>query len=94
MGAGKTTLVSALCKQLGVQDNVTSPTFSLVHEYVSTSGESIYHFDLYRIRSEEEVLDLDFTAYFESGCYCFIEWPEKALRIIPATYCKVHFVSS
>ena len=91
MGAGKTTLIKALCAQLGVQDNVTSPTFSLVHEYATASGEAVYHFDLYRIRHEEEVLDLDFAAYFERGSYCFIEWPEKARSIIPATYCEIFF---
>lgn len=91
MGAGKTTLVRAICEQLGVQDNVASPTFSLVHEYASTSGEPVYHFDLYRIRSEEEVLDLDFAAYFDSGSYCFVEWPGKACHIIPPIYCKICF---
>ena len=89
MGVGKTTLVRALCMQLGVQDNVASPTFSLVHEYALASGALIYHFDLYRIRYEEEVLDLDFAAYFASGGYCFVEWPEKAHHIIPQTYCKI-----
>jgi tRNA threonylcarbamoyladenosine biosynthesis protein TsaE len=89
MGAGKTTLVRALCAQLGVCDNVTSPTFSLVHEYATASGEAIYHFDFYRIRHEEEALDLDYTAYFESGSYCFVEWPTKIDNLIAPAYCKV-----
>ena len=88
MGAGKTTLIRALCTRLGVRDNVTSPTFSLVHEYATVSGAPIYHFDFYRIQHKEEVLDLDCTAYFERGCYCFIEWPEKLGRLIPPAYCK------
>ncbi len=92
MGVGKTTLIRALCEQLGVQDHVASPTFSLVHEYALTSGASIYHFDLYRVRSEEEVLYLDFAAYFDSGSYCFVEWPEKARHIIPSMHCKINFV--
>jgi len=91
MGAGKTTLVRALCEQLGVQDHVASPTFSLVHEYALASGALIYHFDLYRVRSEEEVLYLDFAAYFDSGRYCFVEWPEKARHIIPSMHCKINF---
>jgi tRNA threonylcarbamoyladenosine biosynthesis protein TsaE len=93
MGAGKTTLIKALCAQLGVLDNVTSPTFSLVHEYAMASGEAVYHFDFYRIRCEEEALDLDCTAYFESGSYCFIEWPTKIYSLIPPAYCKVHLIA-
>jgi len=89
MGAGKTTLIRALCAQLGVLDNVTSPTFSLIHEYATASGEAVYHFDFYRIRCEEEVLDLDCATYFESGSYCFVEWPTKIYNLIPPAYCKV-----
>ena len=91
MGAGKTTLVRTLCEQLGVQDYVTSPTFSLVHEYALASGALVYHFDLYRVCSEEEVLYLDFAAYFDSGSYCFVEWPEKARHIVPSMHCKISF---
>jgi tRNA threonylcarbamoyladenosine biosynthesis protein TsaE len=89
MGAGKTTLIRALCARLDVLDNVTSPTFSLVHEYAMASGEAVYHFDFYRIRCEEEVQDLDCAAYFESGSYCFIEWPSKIYNLIPPSYCRV-----
>lgn len=92
MGTGKTTLIRALCARLGVLDNVTSPTFSLVHEYAMASGEAVYHFDFYRICCEEEGLDLDFAAYFDSGSYCFIEWPERVRNIIPFTYCKIGVV--
>jgi len=91
MGAGKTTLVKALCAQLGVRDNVTSPTFSLVHEYEAAAGAFIYHFDFYRIQREEEILDLDCTAYFACGRYCFVEWPEKLGALTPPTYCKIRF---
>jgi tRNA threonylcarbamoyladenosine biosynthesis protein TsaE len=93
MGAGKTTVVRAVCAQLGVIDNVTSPTFSLIHEYAMASGEAVYHFDFYRIRCEEEALDLDCITYFESGRYCFIEWPTKIYNLIPPAYYKVHFAS-
>jgi len=89
MGTGKTTLIKALCAQLGVLDNVTSPTFSLVHEYATAYGEAVYHFDFYRIRHEEEALDLDCVTYFESGNHCFIEWSSKICNLIPPVYCKV-----
>ncbi len=89
MGAGKTTLIKALCAQLGVRDNVTSPTFSLIHEYTTAAGEPIYHFDFYRIHHEEEALALDCTAYFDSGSYCFIEWPTKIPSLIQPAHCKV-----
>jgi tRNA threonylcarbamoyladenosine biosynthesis protein TsaE len=82
MGAGKTTLIKQFCKQLGVNDQVSSPTFSLVNEYQSTSGP-IYHFDLYRIRSTEELYDIGYEDYFFSGYLCLIEWPEMAENIIP-----------
>jgi tRNA threonylcarbamoyladenosine biosynthesis protein TsaE len=89
VGAGKTTLIRALCTQLGVRDNVSSPTFSLVHEYAAASGEIIYHFDFYRICHEEEAIDLDCMTYFESGSYCFVEWPTRIYNLIPPVYCQV-----
>mmetsp|Transcript_3878 Transcript_3878/g.8739 ORF Transcript_3878/g.8739 Transcript_3878/m.8739 type:complete len:146 (-) Transcript_3878:907-1344(-) len=89
MGAGKTTLIKALCTQLDVQDTVVSPTFSLIHEYITASGETIYHFDLYRLRHEAEAQDLDCETYFESGRYCFVEWPSKALGLIPSAYYQI-----
>ena len=77
MGAGKTTFVKAVCKELGVDDVITSPTFSIVNEYRSgDTGELIYHFDFYRVKKIEEVYDMGFEDYFYSGALCFIEWPE------------------
>jgi len=93
MGLGKTTLIRALCAQLGVRDNVASPTFSLIHEYATACGKAVYHFDFYRIRCEEEVMNLDFMAYFESGNYCFIEWPARIYNLIPSTYFKICFTA-
>lgn len=89
MGAGKTTLIKALCNELGVQDVVNSPTFSIVQEYITAVGEPIYHFDFYRIQDEEEAALLDCIAYFESGHYCFIEWPSKIASLIPSRHCDL-----
>ena len=89
MGVGKTTLVKELCKVLGVDDVASSPTFSIVNEYMSKSGKAIYHFDFYRIEKEEEVYDLGYEDYFYSDCFCFIEWPEKILNLIPENIVKV-----
>jgi tRNA threonylcarbamoyladenosine biosynthesis protein TsaE len=83
MGVGKTTLVQALCKALGVWEMVHSPTFSLVNEYRLPSGEPVYHLDLYRIRDEEEALSAGMEDCLYSGSYCFVEWPEKATQIMP-----------
>lgn len=83
MGAGKTTFIQALCKVLGVQVDVNSPTFSLVNEYFTANGESLFHFDLYRIEDAEELFDMGYEEYFYSGKRCFIEWPEKAAHLIP-----------
>ena len=82
MGAGKTTFIKALCKYLKVHDNTSSPTFSIVNEYHSANGP-IYHFDFYRLKSEQEAFDLGYEEYFYSGAYCFIEWPEKIPNLIP-----------
>ncbi len=89
MGSGKTTLIKQLCAELGVKDEVTSPTFSLVNEYQS-STEPIYHFDLYRIQSEEELFDIGYEDYFFSGYLCLIEWPEMASGIIPKEHVMVN----
>jgi len=83
MGVGKTTLIKNLVKQLGVSDNVTSPTFSLVNEYRNQQDEPIYHFDFYRIEQEEEALDMGIEEYFDSNAYCLIEWPEKIKNLLP-----------
>lgn len=89
MGAGKTTFIQAVCRQLGVIDNVSSPTFSIVNEYRTGSKEPVFHFDLYRLRKPEELLDIGYEDYFFSGDYCFIEWPELAGMLIPAGAVKV-----
>lgn len=83
MGAGKTTLVNSLCKVLGVSDNTSSPTFSIVNEYTSDGGP-IYHFDFYRLKNEEEALDMGYEDYFYADAYCFVEWPEKISNLLPA----------
>lgn len=78
MGAGKTTLSKELLKQIGIDENVQSPTFSLVNEYQTKSGEIVYHFDLYRLKNIQEALAIGIEEYLDSGNYCFIEWPEQA----------------
>ncbi|WP_313260449.1 tRNA (adenosine(37)-N6)-threonylcarbamoyltransferase complex ATPase subunit type 1 TsaE [Sphingobacterium sp.] len=82
MGAGKTTFIKAICAYLQVEDSTSSPTFSIVNEYHSENGP-IYHFDFYRLKSEQEAFDLGYEEYFYSGDYCFIEWPEKIPNLIP-----------
>lgn len=89
MGAGKTTFITAICKALGVEDNITSPTFAIVNEYRSDSGELIYHFDFYRINKIDEVFDFGYEDYFYSGSLCFIEWPEKVEDLLPHDVIKV-----
>lgn len=83
MGVGKTTLIKALAKVMGVSDTVSSPTFSLVNEYKTSEGKTLYHFDFYRINEETEALDMGVEEYFDSGNYCFIEWPEKIKNLLP-----------
>jgi tRNA threonylcarbamoyladenosine biosynthesis protein TsaE len=89
MGAGKTTFIKSLCKALEVTENVSSPTFALVNEYLSGNGESIYHFDFYRIQNEKEAVDIGISEYFNSGNYCFVEWSEKILHLLPEDAVKV-----
>jgi tRNA threonylcarbamoyladenosine biosynthesis protein TsaE len=90
MGAGKTTLIKAICKHLGVVSTVSSPTFSLVNEYHTANGEIIYHFDFYRINKLSEVYDMGYEEYFFSGHRCFIEWPEKIEPLINFETTLVH----
>ena len=83
MGAGKTTFIRAICKELGVTESVNSPTFAIVNEYTDREGKPIYHFDFYRIEKEEEAFDFGYEDYFFSGNLCFVEWPEKIENLIP-----------
>lgn len=90
MGAGKTTLIKELCKLLDVVDIVNSPTFSIINEYKTTNGSSIYHFDLYRIKVPEELLDIGYEEYIFSGSVCLIEWPELAESLMPESYVLIN----
>jgi tRNA threonylcarbamoyladenosine biosynthesis protein TsaE len=85
MGAGKTTFINALCRALGVEDDVTnSPSFSIINEYRSdTTAELIYHFDLYRLESLDEAMDIGVEDYFDSGALCLLEWPERIEAMLP-----------
>ena len=83
MGAGKTTFIKSICAELGVHEDVVSPTFSIVNEYISGTGEAMYHFDFYRIKKKEEILDIGSDDYFYSGSYCFMEWPELVEELLP-----------
>jgi tRNA threonylcarbamoyladenosine biosynthesis protein TsaE len=83
MGAGKTTLISAIMEHLGSEDTVTSPTFALVNQYGTAAGEAVYHFDFYRINRIEEVFDMGYEEYFYSGDLCLIEWPELIEDLLP-----------
>ncbi|MDP2069878.1 MAG: tRNA (adenosine(37)-N6)-threonylcarbamoyltransferase complex ATPase subunit type 1 TsaE [Lutibacter sp.] len=83
MGVGKTTLIKEIVKQLGSNDGVSSPTFSLVNEYHAVNGDKIYHFDFYRINNEYEALDIGVEEYFYSDCWCLIEWPNKVENLLP-----------
>ena len=83
MGVGKTTLIKELCKSLGVLDNISSPTFSLVNEYQTAKNDKVYHFDFYRIEDEEEAYDIGIEDYFDSKNWCFVEWPENIVNLLP-----------
>ncbi len=83
MGAGKTTLVSALMREMGSTDDVTSPTFALVNDYLTGTGQHVYHFDFYRIDTLQEAFDLGYEEYFYSGDLCLVEWPEKIEELLP-----------
>ena len=91
MGAGKTTFTTAVCKRLGVQeDAVSSPTFAIVNEYRTGSGEPMYHFDFYRIERLEEAYDIGLYDYLDSGFLCLMEWPENIEELLPEETLKVH----
>ena len=89
MGAGKTTFIKAICESLGAIDIVTSPTFTLVNEYKTSDGESIFHIDFYRIKKQEEVFDFGIEEYLSGDSYCFMEWPELIEEILPPETVKV-----
>lgn len=89
MGAGKTTFIKAVCEELGVEDVINSPTFAIVNEYLDRNGAPIYHFDFYRIKKEQEVLDIGYEDYVHSGNVCFMEWPELIEELLPEDAVKV-----
>lgn len=89
MGAGKTTYIQAICRYLGSDDNITSPTFALINEYKTREQKSIFHFDFYRIKDLEEVYDLGYEDYMYSGNYCLIEWPELIESLLPENIVRV-----
>lgn len=89
MGVGKTTIIKAICESLGAVDLVSSPTFTLVNEYKTSGGESIFHIDFYRIKKQEEVYDFGIDEYLTGDSYCFMEWPELIEEILPEETVKV-----
>jgi tRNA threonylcarbamoyladenosine biosynthesis protein TsaE len=89
MGAGKTTIIKALCKNLGAIDIVSSPTFTLVNEYKTSGGESLFHIDFYRIKKQEEVFDFGLEEYLTGDSYCFMEWPELVEELLPPETVRV-----
>lgn len=89
MGAGKTTFIQSICKVLGTDDNVTSPTFALINEYKTADLKSVFHFDFYRIKDIEEAFDLGYEDYLYSGNYCLIEWPEMIEPLLPPNIVRV-----
>ena len=93
MGAGKTTVITALCRTLGVKDDVNSPTFTIVNEYRSGAGEPVYHFDFYRINRLSEAMDIGLYEYFDSGSLCLIEWPEMIEELLPEETLKVQILT-
>lgn len=90
MGAGKTTLIKELCKELGIEDVASSPTFSLVNEYHTNNTEIVYHFDFYRIEDENEAFDIGIEDYFYSDAWCLIEWPQNIENLLPLESTEIH----
>lgn len=83
MGVGKTTLIKEICKELGTDDITSSPTFSIVNEYITSNGDTIYHFDFYRLNNEEEAYNIGVEDYFHTDAWCFIEWPSVIKNLLP-----------
>lgn len=90
MGVGKTTLIKEICKQLGVLDNISSPTFSLVNEYKTDKNKTVFHFDFYRINDENEALDIGIEDYFYDNHWCLIEWPQNIKNLLPLEAIEIH----
>ena len=90
MGVGKTTFIKALSRELGVTDATSSPTFSIVNEYKADDNFMVYHFDMYRLKSEIEALDMGIEDYLYSGNWCFIEWAEKIPNLIPDDFTTIN----
>ena len=89
MGVGKTTLIKEICHQLGVEDNVCSPTFAIINSYSTATGEPVYHFDFYRLKNLDEAYDIGYEEYFFSGNWVFTEWTEKVEELLPNHYVRV-----
>src|SRR5690606_7514823 len=89
MGVGKTTFIKEIARKMGVEDQVTSPSYSIIHEYNNAQGEPFYHFDFYRVENPDEALELGLEEYFYSGNYCWIEWPEKISAYIPEKFAMI-----
>ena len=89
MGVGKTTLISELCKQLGIEDEPSSPTYSIINEYYSELFGPIYHIDCYRFESDEEAYDIGIEEYLDGSDYCFVEWSEKIKKLLPDNYVRI-----
>ena len=94
MGAGKTTFIKSICEYLKVADTVSSPTYAIVNEYFTENSESVFHFDLYRLKSWTEMLEIGYEDYFFSGNYCLLEWPEKIVNLLPEETVHVSIVVS
>lgn len=94
MGVGKTTFIKAICEELGVEENVNSPTFSIINEYQTKGGKIIYHFDCYRINKIEEALEIGLEEYIYSGNLCFIEWSENIASLLPDSIVNVYLVEN
>ena len=92
MGVGKTRFIKSLCKGLNVLDVVSSPTFSIVNQYLNNNDDFIYHFDFYRTTNKEEIFDIGYEEYIYSSSYCFIEWPERIESLLPNNYIKIEMI--
>jgi len=90
MGAGKTTFIKVICRQLGAKDIIQSPSFTIINEYITPAGDSLYHFDFYRIKKLEEVYDIGYEDYLTSGSYCFMEWPELIEELLPEDVVRIN----